>query len=1231
MRIRLTRLLRLALAFVLVIALMPMNVVYAEAQDGGTSAINSKDALIDAIAAAGDGDTITLSEGIELDQTITIDKNLTIDGSNKALTYTGTDRAFQITGGTVEIKNLTINMTNAPEGSRGVNLYNGSTNAAIDVTLTNVTVNGGKAYAVNIGGGQDNKLTINDSALTGYAAINVNAASVNHTISVNGSTLNGKNHNNNFHFGAVVVDGSNANSLTITDSTVTTENLEGVTNTYYEVLVGANCTVNVCDGIDVAVRNVYNNNDGLYYVGLADAVACAKDGDTLVMLGGETISETIKVKENITLDLKGKTITGKDNGTASFAVIEVQPGAELTVKDSGVGGKITLISANNRGWNAYSSVLSNQRGKLIVESGTIEHLGGTDMAYGIDNLTNGKNTYAETVITGGTVKSPYRAIRQFLNGIEAQNILTVNGGTIEGANKSIWMQDPSAKANTGKLTVSSNAKLNGDVYLFVTAGSTEWPVEVKIAASAVNGEVLSGNVPAGYVVDKVDGFWGVFTRVEIIQQPEDVAVEIGETAETTVVATGKDLTYQWYLKNSGSTKFYESSVVTDTYTVKMAENIDGRQIYCVITDQNGNTVQTDTVTLSVKRPLAITAQPESVTVAEGEYAKTTVKAEGDGLTYVWYWKNADALEFSESALTTATYSTKMTAEKDGRQVYCVITDKYENTVQTDTVTLMTEKYAKIITQPENATGLVGDSLTVSVIATGDGLTYQWYLKNPGASKFAESSITADTYPVKLTETNDGRQVYCVVTDKYGNSVQSSTVTLSVKKTLAITSQPQNVTVAEGATAKTTVKATGDELTYQWFWKNAGAEEFSESSLTTASYSAQMTSERDGRQVYCVITDKYGNTVQTNTVTLLTEKTVKIITQPENASGLVGDTLTVSITATGDGLTYQWYLKNPGASNFAKSSVTSDTYSVKLGESMDGRKIYCVVTDKYGNSVQSKTVTLSEFKNTAKITVQPQSTSGLVGETVTVSLTATGDGLTYQWYLKNPGASKFAKSSITSDTYSVKLGESMDGRQIYCVVTDQYGNTVQSNTVTLSVKKTLSITSQPKDASAVEGTAVKTSVQATGNGLTYQWYYKNAGDEVFAESAMTTATYSITMTAARDGREVYCVVTDQNGNTVTSDIATLTMVPSVKITSQPKNASAASGAIAKSTVQATGDGLTYQWYIKNPGATKFAKSSVTSATYSMRMTSSNDGRKAYCIITDAYGNTVKTNTVTITIK
>ena len=241
--------------------------------------------------------------------------------------------------------------------------------------------------------------------------------------------------------------------------------------------------------------------NGVGYSTLAKAFAAAKDGDTIKVLSDIATTESITNTKKVTLDLNGKTIEGTDNATASFGLITNK--GNLTIKDSVGDGKITLIATNNRGWNAYSSVISNTvGGKLIVESGTIEHLGGTDMAYGIDNLTNGKGTYAETIVNGGTVKSTYRAIRQFLNGVEAQNILTVNGGTIEGTNKSIWMQDPSKNANCGTLTVGENAVLYGDVYLSVTAGSTEWPVKVSVATSALKdgSEVVTGNILEGYMV-----------------------------------------------------------------------------------------------------------------------------------------------------------------------------------------------------------------------------------------------------------------------------------------------------------------------------------------------------------------------------------------------------------------------------------------------------------------------------------------------------------------------------------------------------------------------------------------------------------------------------------------------------------------------------------------------------------------------------------------------------------
>ena len=176
----------------------------------------------------------------------------------------------------------------------------------------------------------------------------------------------------------------------------------------------------------------------------------------------------------------------------------------------------------------------------------------------------------------------------------------------------------------------------------------------------------------------------------------------------------------------------------------------------------------------------------------------------------------------------------------------------------------------------------------------------------------------------------------------------------------ITSQPKSVTVASGETAKVTLSASGDGLTYKWYFKNAGATKFSlTTSFTGNSYSVKMDASRSGRQVYCVVTDKYGNSVQSNTVTL-NMATLKITTQPANVTVASGENAKVSVSVSGTGtLTYKWYFANAGSDSFSYTgSFTGNTYQIQMNSSRAGRRVYCVISDAYGNSVRTKTVTLS---------------------------------------------------------------------------------------------------------------------------------------------------------------------------------------------------------------------------------------------------------------------------------
>ena len=316
------------------------------------------------------------------------------------------------------------------------------------------------------------------------------------------------------------------------------------------------------------------------------AALADEDIDTIVLAANINLNEEatraaitsieVKAGRTLTIDLNGYTLSGVESETKSFGLINNK--GNLTINDSKGNGAIKLTATENRGWNAYSSVISSSVGAvLVVNGGTIEHLGGTDMAYGIDILTNGKGTSSVATINGGHIKSTYRAVRQFLNGIEANNSLTVNGGVIEGANKSIWMQDPSAKANTGSLVVKAEAQLKGDVYLFVTAGSTEWPVSVNIAKAALvaPSTVLSGNVPAGYYVVETEDCFAVATGAGVlVKNADELAAAIAEGATEVTLAGAFDS-----IVTKSGVSYYGTAYATVGY-VKLngAENVTLKNI-----------------------------------------------------------------------------------------------------------------------------------------------------------------------------------------------------------------------------------------------------------------------------------------------------------------------------------------------------------------------------------------------------------------------------------------------------------------------------------------------------------------------------------------------------------------------------------------------------------------------------------------------------------------------------
>lgn len=132
------------------------------------------------------------------------------------------------------------------------------------------------------------------------------------------------------------------------------------------------------------------------YTSLKDAIEEA-DGKTVELTADTELTEAIAVNKNVTLDLKGFTVSGKmSNGTF---LLGVKSNGSLTICDTSEGAAGEIIS----GINVWYAVLSN--GMLKLESGALEatHPNGTGLTISGEN--------ASFSMTGGSVTGTDEGIR----------------------------------------------------------------------------------------------------------------------------------------------------------------------------------------------------------------------------------------------------------------------------------------------------------------------------------------------------------------------------------------------------------------------------------------------------------------------------------------------------------------------------------------------------------------------------------------------------------------------------------------------------------------------------------------------------------------------------------------------------------------------------------------------------------------------------------------------------
>ena len=134
--------------------------------------------------------------------------------------------------------------------------------------------------------------------------------------------------------------------------------------------------------------------------------------------------------------------------------------------------------------------------------------------------------------------------------------------------------------------------------------------------------------------------------------------------------------------------------------------------------------------------------------------------------------NGNAPLLSERAFLGVTASVRYPAAKHGWQA-----DVLQNYGGNPNWSPYGTTQLKITQQPAADTDPISGQTIVSVSAEGDGLTYTWYSKDADDAVYVKTSSTGASY---CTNAAAGRQVMCVVRDRYGNSAQSESILLQAE-------------------------------------------------------------------------------------------------------------------------------------------------------------------------------------------------------------------------------------------------------------------------------------------------------------------------------------------------------------------------------------------------------------------------------------------------------------------
>ena len=235
----------------------------------------------------------------------------------------------------------------------------------------------------------------------------------------------------------------------------------------------------------------------------------------------------------------------------------------------------------------------------------------------------------------------------------------------------------------------------------------------------------------------------------------------------------------------------------------------------------------------------------------------------------------------------------------------------------------------------------------------------------------------------------------------GSGVTES-IPVTIVPVFQVTTPPTDVTAGVGETFTFSIEASGQGLSYQWYYRDSANSNWTTwPNGTTASISGTMTAAMNGRQFYCAITGPQGQIMYESTPVTLSlgqSSNILVTNVAFNVNNNIANTASINIY---QGDTYQptvvvepsnatnktltWSSSNTGV-------ATVNTNGTITGIAPGTATITATSTD---GSRKSATITVTVCAPLA-ITQQPTDVTAKAGDRFTFSVAATGTGLTYQW-------------------------------------------------------------------------------------------------------------------------------------------------------------------------------------------------------------------------------------------